>query len=321
MRDALIAARTAPFPPGDVARELQDVASAFPERFHRSEQLDSEYRVPLVEPILSSSEVESIARAALAVARGIEGALAVFGGRVEGARILELGCGAGYLSLALGMLGAAHVVGIDLDVDSYVGPTEARAVREQLRAGAENVELRTGNAMELAFESQSFDVVVSANAVEHIEDLSAAYRETVRVLRPSGLAYHQVDPWFSPHGGHALGTLDFPWGHVRLTEDEFVRYIEEYRPFEASDAIQRYTSAFQRPRLTLRQSAQCAHTAGLDIRRWENLPLPFSNVHRRLLSGEVLRDCQRVFPTVTARDLLTTSYSVVLSRPPRANST
>ena len=28
---------------------------------------------------------------------------------------------------------------------------------------------------------------------------------------------HSYDPYFHPSGGHAIGILDSPWGHLRLT--------------------------------------------------------------------------------------------------------
>jgi ubiquinone/menaquinone biosynthesis C-methylase UbiE len=88
----------------------------------------------------------------------------------------------------------------------------------------------------MGFDDGSFDLVVSQTVLEHVHDIGAAFREIARVLVPGGLAYHEVEPWFAPRGGHSLCTLDFPWGHVRTTEAEFARYVETFRPL-APDAI------------------------------------------------------------------------------------
>ena len=44
-----------------------------------------------------------------------------------------------------------------------------------------------------------------------------------------GIVFNKYNPFFCQGGGHSLCSLDFPWGHVRLTPIEFDRYMEEYR--------------------------------------------------------------------------------------------
>jgi hypothetical protein len=50
-----------------------------------------------------------------------------------------------------------------------------------------------------------------------------------------------VDPWFGIAGRHALCTLDFPWGHLRLDDGELAEYVRRLRPHEADDAIEVFT--------------------------------------------------------------------------------
>src|SRR5438874_9797539 len=91
-------------------------------------------------------------------------------------------------------------------------------------------------------------------AVEHFRALPLVADEVKRVLRPGGLTLHGVEPWFSKRGGHGLGTLDFPWGHVRLNPADTARYLRELRPHEATDALAYLTTGFQSPSLTLDES-------------------------------------------------------------------
>lgn len=88
-----------------------------------------------------------------------------------GARLLEVGCGAGHLTRRLAERGV-DVTGID------VNPNAAEL------AGTDRV--RTMAAESLDFASDEFDAIVSVHAIEHIPALEAAFVEMSRVLRPGG---------------------------------------------------------------------------------------------------------------------------------------
>ncbi len=89
---------------------------------------------------------------------------------------------------------------------------------------------------ETFYDKNFFDVISSEAVLEHILDLPAAFKEMHRILKPGGLLLHAYDPYFHVAGGHALGILDLPWLHLELTADEYLRYIDEIRPFESSRA-------------------------------------------------------------------------------------
>jgi len=92
------------------------------------------------------------------------------------ARILEVGCGEGELAERLGRETDARVVAID---------QSARMVE---LAGRRGVDARVGRAEALEFEDGSFDCVVAAWMLYHVEELDRALSEFVRVLRPGGRA-------------------------------------------------------------------------------------------------------------------------------------
>ncbi|MFI9813761.1 class I SAM-dependent methyltransferase [Saccharothrix variisporea] len=98
-----------------------------------------------------------------------------------GDRVLDIGCGPGYLtSLAAEAGGSA--VGVDVSEPMV---EEARRLR-----GSGNCTFEIGRAEALPFEDGSFDVIVSALAVHHIpeEHRATAYTEMRRVLKPGGRA-------------------------------------------------------------------------------------------------------------------------------------
>jgi SAM-dependent methyltransferase len=105
-------------------------------------------------------------------------------GRLEaGARVLDLGSGAGTDSLvAAQMVGAeGSVTGIDMTPEMLA---KARAAAAEM--GATNVEFVEAEAERLPFADESFDVVISNGVIDLIPDKDAVFAELHRVLAPGG---------------------------------------------------------------------------------------------------------------------------------------
>ncbi len=100
-----------------------------------------------------------------------------------GERVLDLGCGAGTDSLvAAQMVGEeGHVTGIDMTT-----PMLAKARVAAAELGATNVEFVEGEAEQLPFPDESFDVVISNGVIDLIPDKDAVFAELHRVLVPGG---------------------------------------------------------------------------------------------------------------------------------------
>lgn len=116
----------------------------------------------------------------------------------EGHRVLDLGCGTGTLTL---MIEREHpeasLVGLDAD------PAILSIAREKAsRSGsgsASGIEWMLGSAVELPFEKDSFDRVVSSLVFHHLdpEQKQAALSEVHRILRSDGQLH--VADWGRPH--------------------------------------------------------------------------------------------------------------------------
>ena len=100
-------------------------------------------------------------------------------GVIEGKRVLDLGCGDGLFTWTLAARGA-RAIGIDID-RRMLRAAAARA------AGARVPSLFVeGRVEQLPFRDGAFDVVVAVTVLCLVDDVHAAAREAVRVLRPGG---------------------------------------------------------------------------------------------------------------------------------------
>lgn len=143
----------------------------------------------------------------------------------RGARILDVGCGTGAVSrAALAALGAeAFVVAMDPSNDMLA------AAR---RGGVERVVM--ASLPRLPFADASFDVVLSAFVLTHVDDPDAALADMARVLRPRGRI--GLSAWAPGEDAYASA-----WSEV------VGRYVEPDRMNRAGEVILPSDARFSQP--------------------------------------------------------------------------
>ncbi len=98
----------------------------------------------------------------------------------NGKRVLDLGCGGGFMAEALAARGAV-VTGVDPSAEAVA------AARRHAGETGVAIDYLLAAGEDLPFGDDSFDVVVSVDVLEHVLDLGGVVSEVRRVLRPGGL--------------------------------------------------------------------------------------------------------------------------------------
>ncbi len=104
------------------------------------------------------------------------------------ARVLEIGCGAGFMTAALARRGFL-IEAIDhaqAMVDLTLEHARQKGIVNQIRAC-------TGDIHELSYESQSFDLIVALGVIPWLHDFKKALSEIIRVAKPGGFIVLTMD--------------------------------------------------------------------------------------------------------------------------------
>jgi len=127
-----------------------------------------------------------------------------------GARILDAGCGSGRNMVELARFGT--VTGVELS-DTSVELARARNSGDVVE----------GSVLEMPFAADSFDLAVSLDVIEHLEDDLAALRELRRTVAPGGLLLVTVPAYQWLWSGHDV----INHHHRRYTRRTLQRVAEQ----------------------------------------------------------------------------------------------
>ncbi len=133
-------------------------------------------------------------------------------GLIPDAKVLDVGTSTGTNLRMLSELGYAQVKGLDNSRD---------AIQFCQSKGLGQVD--QGDICAMPYESESFDLVLATDVIEHVDDDKQAVCEIARILKPGGLALFTVP------------TFKMLWG----LQDEKAHHKRRYRKYEVLNLARR----------------------------------------------------------------------------------
>lgn len=202
--------------------------------------------------------------------------------RVQGLRVLDIACGAGYGSAMLAQAGAVHVDAVDISEQAIA------YAREHYANPA--IDFQLGNIYSYERDTR-YDLITSFETIEHVPDYHAALRNLARLLRPGGclIVSSPNRPLTSPH---ARTLTDKP-------SNEF--HVHEFTVHELTTALQQHGFSVP-PGSVYGQRQQPVFAFA-----------PLNHLYRALFKPK-----RRADPKVTPVDRLAPRYMIIVAQAPGA---
>lgn len=111
-------------------------------------------------------------------------------GRMEGRRVLDVGCGDGFITTKIGEITGARMFGVDISKDAL----------KAARKGGIDARLANLDKDSLPFDDGYFDAVFCGDVVEHVFDTERLLAEVRRVLKPGGflvMSVPNIAAWYN----------------------------------------------------------------------------------------------------------------------------
>lgn len=187
---------------------------------------------------------------------------------IDGARILDVGCGDGMIDLGMvRRFRPYEFVGTDIfptDVDDLADMSR-RFLGSEL---PDNLRFAQCTETLLPFADSRFDFVMSWSVFEHVSDPVRVLSEIRRVLRPRGYMFLQIWPLYhSQRGSHLWRWYPEGWEHLRKPREVLRQELASFTEGQEELRESMLTDLDTLNRITLTQLQNAVTAAGLKIRR------------------------------------------------------
>jgi SAM-dependent methyltransferase len=164
--------------------------------------------------------------------------------KTRGRRVLEVGCGAGYDAYEFCRNGANYT-GIDIT------PENIERTKKHLRLVGFDADTRLGDAENLEFSNESFDLTFSNGVLHHIPNIRKGFDEIHRILKPRGefwlTLYHKNSVFYRlsiclwAHilkGGFRKLSLEERRSLIEYTASDAMPIVNVYSKAEVQELVQ-----------------------------------------------------------------------------------
>ena len=203
--------------------------------------------------------------------------------------VLDFGCGPGAEVKEMALLGARHVIGLD------ISQKWLQVARKQVEEAGVAAKCEFVSALE-----RPVEVIVSLDTFEHFAEPEAVLHRMYSALEPGGRVFVSFGPtWYHPLGGHLFSVL--PWAHILLREDALIRWRSQFKTDGARKFCEVEGGLNQ---MTIRRFESILRKSPFSVEQLELVPIrrlkPLHNRFTREFFTAIVR-CQLRKPVALAR--------------------
>ena len=213
------------------------------------------------------------------------------------------------------------IIGLDI---SPLRASVARRSVERL-CNDQRICFAVGVGEQLPFKDQSFDVLLSYDVFEHVDDLSCVLRECYRVLKPGGHLYAVFPPYYGPRAHHLDFITTLPFLHHIFSPSVLVQAansILEEQPGLRDQPLpapkRSYLGRKVLPRLngtTARDFRKLIDKLPFEIEQLKLVPFGSGNGDIAKRAARALSSVMLALPAPFTRDPFVSAIRCVLKRP------
>jgi ubiquinone/menaquinone biosynthesis C-methylase UbiE len=143
-------------------------------------------------------------------------------------RILEIGCGNGWLSAKLSEIPLSHITGIDINAEEL---SQARRVFNKI----DNLDFFNCSLQDEAISDHQFDIIVFAASMQYFSSLKNIMNDSIRHLKPGGEVHILDTLFYEPKELNAARRRSKDYfsaiGFPEMAEHYFHHSLDELRSF------------------------------------------------------------------------------------------
>ena len=106
--------------------------------------------------------------------------------KAEKARVLDMGCGFGLMSIFFGSFGAETVFGVDVNAEKIAG---FKSLLNYVGIEDNYIKAELGDALDLGYPPNNFDVILANDVLSHIRSIDMFLEQVSPLLKPEGRLY------------------------------------------------------------------------------------------------------------------------------------
>tara|TARA_B110000438_G_scaffold144373_1_gene139093 strand:- start:4804 stop:5880 length:1077 start_codon:yes stop_codon:yes gene_type:complete len=251
--------------------------------------------------------------------------LKIFGFNYFNKNVLEVGCMNGSLTYLFSDNGAKLADGIDLAETFDVEEKYAMSLNPKIYKHMSFLEYYQ-KGVGKHFDNQTvsktrffnsniesykpdvlYDYIFSYATFEHLMNPINALKNMYNILKKGGVCIHIYHPFFCEDGAH-FDCFDFPWGHVRLSEKDIKKYINQYWSEDSEMMSHRLFNTINR--MTLADLRTYSLSAGFEILLLQNN----YNLHSNRMDEKIFWQSKEIYNNLCLEDCLSGSVTIVLKK-------